>query len=139
MVMRAMEDFCKMPGLKINLDKSRAMASRSLTPRKKVYSLIMVTFVHFMGDIGKYLGIPIMKGRVTRTVFNPILDRISSKLASWKSNLLNKASRVCLAKSALSSILVYAMQNLWFPQKICERINKYTRNFIQGNKVKSQT
>ena len=60
--MRTMEDFCRMSGLKINLEKSRAMAFKLLTTRKKD-SLMMVTSIRFMDDIGKYLGIPILKGR----------------------------------------------------------------------------
>ena len=69
LVMKTMEDFCRMSGLKINLENSRAMASKSLTTRKKG-SLMMVTSVRFIGDIGKYLSIPILKGRVTRDLFN---------------------------------------------------------------------
>ena len=111
MVMRTIEDFCKMSGLRINLEKSGAMASRTITSRKKD-PLMQVTLVHFMRDIGKYLSIFILKGSVTRTMFNLILNRISSKLACWKSNLFNKACRVCLAKPMLSSFPIYAMQNL---------------------------
>ena len=42
MVIKTMEDFCRMFGLKINLEKSRAMDSKSITPQKKD-SLMMVT------------------------------------------------------------------------------------------------
>jgi hypothetical protein len=67
---------------------------------------------------------------VKRDVFQPIIDRVSSRLASWKGKLLNKAGKVCLAKSILSSLPVYAMQALWLPQSICDFMDKSIRNFI---------
>ena len=70
------------------------------------------TSIHFTSDIGKYLGIPLVKGRVIKAVFYPILDRIGSKLVAWKRNMQNKVGRVCLAKYVLASLLAYMMQNL---------------------------
>lgn len=43
--------------------------------------------LNFTNDIGKYLGFKIFHGRVTKEDFNGILDRVNSKLASWKSRL----------------------------------------------------
>ena len=100
-----------MSGLRINLEKSKAMASRCLSSHKKA-SLANFTSIHFTGDIGKYLGVPLLKGRVTKASFYPILDHIGSKLVAWRRNLLNKAGRICLAKSILASLPVYMMQSL---------------------------
>nr|KYP74874.1 Retrovirus-related Pol polyprotein LINE-1 [Cajanus cajan] len=41
--------------------------------------------------------------------FSHILDIINGKLTGWKSNTLNRAGRVTLAKVVLSSILTYTM------------------------------
>ena len=45
---------------------------------------------------------------------------------------MNKAGRVCLAKSVFSSLPVYSMQTIWLPQGVCDDIDKCTRAFIWG-------
>jgi len=59
---------------------------------------------------------------------------MQNKLASWKGKLLNKAGRLTLASSVLSSIPTYYMQINWLPQNICDNIDQTTHNFIwRGN------
>jgi hypothetical protein len=41
-------------------------------------------------------------------------------------NLLNKAGRLCLAKS----LPMYAMQSLWLPQSVCDYMDKTIRQFL---------
>ena len=108
-LMDTMIEFCNTFGLSVNFEKSRAMAFRHLLAWKK-NSLSNLTSICFINDIGRYLGIPILKGRVTRSVFNPIVEKISLRLATWKRDLLNKAGRVCLIKSVIFSTLMYPMQ-----------------------------
>lgn len=73
--------FCHMSSLRINLDKSRVMASKHL-PRRKRDSLTSYTSIRFANDIGKYLGVPLLKGRVPEATFNPLLEKMGSRLAS---------------------------------------------------------
>lgn len=53
-----------------------------------------------------------------------------TRLASWKSKLLNKPGRLALATSVLASIPAYYMQINWLPESICDNIDQVTRNFI---------
>jgi len=63
-----------------------------------------------------------------------IIEKMQNRLASWKGKLLNKAGRLTLASSVLSSIPTYYMQLNWLPQNICDNIDQTTRNFIwKGN------
>jgi len=55
---------------------------------------------------------------------------MQSRLASWKSRLLNRAGRLTLASSVLSFIPTYYMQINWLPQTICDRVDQTTRNFL---------
>jgi len=62
---------------------------------------------------------------------------MQNRLASWKGKLLNKAGRLTLVSSVLSSIPAYYMQINWLPQNICDNIDQTTRNFIwKGNNNK---
>nr|KYP74203.1 Putative ribonuclease H protein At1g65750 family [Cajanus cajan] len=88
--------------------------------------------MQFCNDLGKYLGFPLVPGRMGRSHFLPMVEKLHSRLASWKRNMLNRASRICLAQSVLTSLPTYTMQTLWLPQTICNDIDKVSRNFIWG-------
>ena len=101
--------------------------------RRKREALTSFTSIRMVSELGNYLGVPLISGRVKNSLFNPVLNKLQTRLASWKSNLLNKAGRVCLAQSILSSIPIHIMQSLWLPQGIYHEIEKVTRTFIWGN------
>ena len=81
-------------------------------------------------SLDKYLGFSILKGRAKRSDFLFIIEKMQTRLASWKNRLLNKPGRLTLASSVLSSIPSYYMQIVWLPQNICDSIDQTTRNFI---------
>ncbi|KAK2409374.1 hypothetical protein QL285_044804 [Trifolium repens] len=58
---------------------------------------------------------------------------MQSRLASWKTRLLNKPGRLALTSSVLTSIPNYYMQITWLPQSICDSIDQASRNFIWKN------
>lgn len=81
-------------------------------------------------SLEKYLGLSLLKARVKRETFQPIIDQINCRLPSWKSKLLNKAGNLCLAKSVLQSLPMYAMQALWVSESICDEIDRAICSFI---------
>ena len=115
--------------LKINLSKSRDLYSTS-TPQRKINSVTTISGIQSTITLDKYLGFPILKGRPKWSDFHFIIEKMQSMLASWKNRLLNKAGRLALANSVLSSIPSYFMQTNWLPQSICDSIDQTTRNFI---------
>lgn len=104
-------DFCEVSCMKVNLEKSRMFCSSSIDDnlQRELSDIIGITRA---SNLGKYLGLPLLKGRVTRENFSPIIDKVNTRLASWKHKLLNRPGRFCLAKSVLSSLQVYDMQAL---------------------------
>ncbi|CAN1120273.1 Putative ribonuclease H protein At1g65750 [Linum perenne] len=86
-----------------------------------------------MSNLGRYLGVPILHGRVTKHTFKFILDHLDNKLAGWKANNLSLAGRVTLASSVLSSIPSYVMQTAFLPVSLCDQIDKKIRSFIWGS------
>ncbi|PNX92520.1 ribonuclease H, partial [Trifolium pratense] len=126
-------NFSKASGLKINCAKSRALFSKGV-PRRKMDKLTSLSGIRSTNALGKYLGFPMITGRVRKDDYHFILDKLNSRLASWKNKFLNKPGRVTLAKSVLNSIPTYYMQISWLPSSICSQIDQLTRNFIwKGN------
>lgn len=115
--------------MKVNLEKSRLFCSKNMAQNVQ-RELSDILGIARASNLGKYPRIPLLKGRVTRDVFAPVMERINSRLASWKNKLLNKAGRLCLAKSVLSSLPLYSMQALWLPESVCEFVDKKLRNCV---------
>ncbi|MCI07401.1 RNA-directed DNA polymerase (Reverse transcriptase), partial [Trifolium medium] len=109
------DHFSLASGLKINLSKSRAFYSSGI-PQAKINKLTSLSGIRSTVSLDKYLDFPILKGRAKRSDFNFIIDKMQSRVASWKNRLLNKLGRLVVASSVLSSIPTYYMQIAWFPQ-----------------------
>ncbi|KAL4301309.1 hypothetical protein AHAS_Ahas17G0288000 [Arachis hypogaea] len=128
-VLDTISTFCRASGMKVNFDKSRAICSMNVSRQRKDL-FTGISSIRFANSLGKYLGVPLKHGRVTKADFNDVVDKLTNRLASWKGRFLNKAGRICLAKSVLSSIPIYRMQVSFFPSGVCSNIDKITRSFI---------
>ena len=138
LVLDTVADFCAASGLKVNFDKSRAMCSKVVT-RHQRENFSGISAVRFSTNLGKYLGVPLIHGRVTRATFYDALEKIQRRLALWKGRLLNRAGRICLAKSVLTSLPVYTMQTCWLPQGVCEQIDHATRSFVWSGRLEGRS
>ena len=78
----------------------------------------------------KYLGVSIGMKRLSLPSFNPLLEKIRNKLASWKGSALSFAGNSTLIQLVLQSILVYLMSSGWVPKTVLEKIDVYCRTFI---------
>ena len=129
LVSKVLNDFCAVSGLKVNLAKSIVMASKCV-PHLKCDKFSSICQMSFIRNISKYLGFPLLSGRIRKEDFHYVLDSLQKKLSGWKSCLLNRAGRVTLAKSVLSSIPVYPMHIYWMPNNLCDSIDTIVRKFI---------
>lgn len=73
----------KKSGLNINLNKSLIYFSSNIANRIK-QKIGEVTKLTVTMQLGKYLGMSIIKKRVSKDTFGYILDNMRKKLASWK-------------------------------------------------------
>ncbi|MCI14329.1 RNA-directed DNA polymerase (Reverse transcriptase), partial [Trifolium medium] len=121
--------FADYSGLKVNINKSKVFFS-STTRSGKISSIVTSTGINRTLSLEKYLGFPMMHGRLQRKDFEFLEEKISKRLASWQHNLLNKAGRMTLVKSVLNSIPNYYMQIAWLPQTTCDFIDRMARNFL---------
>lgn len=65
----------------------------------------MISSIRFVIDLRRYLGFPLLNKRLKKGDFSYII-KLNSGLATWKGKLLNKASKLTLAKLVLASIPV---------------------------------
>lgn len=101
-------NFSHHSGLHISVAKSRAFFSTGVPKRKKA-KISSLTGNRETTSLDKYLGFPMLKGRAKKEDFNFIIEKMQKRLASWKLKLLNKAGRMTLGQSVLTSIPTYYM------------------------------
>lgn len=56
-------------------------------------------------DMEKYLGVPMVQGRMCKSLFELLISEIDQRLASWKVPLLSMAGRVTLAEKIVFASL----------------------------------
>lgn len=84
-----------------------------------------------------YLGAPIFKGVPKSKYFRMVVDKIMSKLATWKGKCLTIVGRIELVKSVLQGMLVHTMLIYKWPRGLLWKLDMYSKNFIysgDGNK-----
>ena len=61
------------------------------------------------------------------------MERVLTKLASWKAKFLSFARRTVLIKSVVATIPNYVMQGAALPTHVCEKLDKIKRDLLWGS------
>ncbi|KAL7195785.1 hypothetical protein ACSBR1_035923 [Camellia fascicularis] len=80
-----------------------------------------------------YLGMPLGANPKRVSTWEPIIDKVKKRLASWKKRYLSLGGRITLIKSILSSLPLYYMSIFKIPSKVANLIDKYQRSFLWGD------
>ncbi|CAL1367787.1 unnamed protein product [Linum trigynum] len=133
-ILSCLNAFCVASGELVSKDKSRVFFSKNtkMHARTNICSRLGIQPTN---DLGKYLGVPVIHGRLTKLTYRYILDKIDSKLTAWKARTLSLAGRVTLAKAVLEAIPLYAMQTTLLPASVCDTIDRKIRWFVWGSQV----
>ena len=119
--------FEEVSGLRINLGKSE------LVPVGGVHNLEALVGLLGCGQSSlplKYLGLPLGAKFKDLSVWNPILERMESRLEGWKRMYLSKEGKVTLIKSSLSFLPTYFLSLLPLPGKVAKHMEKLQRDFL---------
>ena len=82
-----------------------------------------------------YLGVPIFKGKPKYSHFQPIADKVKSKLPTWKASLLSIGGRVQLVKSFIQIMILHCLSIYSWPVKLLKYLEKWMRNFILSGDI----
>lgn len=109
--------------METNMDKSKVFVLSCISLRRKATMRDLLE-MNFTDNLGRYLGIPLKQGRVTKEIYRYVLDKIHSKLSTWKSSCLFLAGRATLIHNTLTAISINSMQTQWLNQSICNGNNR---------------
>ena len=130
-IREVLDTFCKCFGQTVSDSKYRVYFSPNIGHDDREAFSNIVGF-HQTECLGKYLGFPIKHQGNNNQDFGLVLDRVKSKLAGWKANLLSMAGRVVLIQAFSSAFLSYMMQSNLLPSKVLDGIDRVNRNFLWG-------
>ncbi|KAF7838223.1 ribonuclease H [Senna tora] len=119
-------------GQRVSAQKSKIFFTKNVNSELR-QSILSITNFSPTDDLERYLGMPLLHGRMSRSKFLFILDKVKARLSGWKRNCLSLAGRTTLARSVISSMPYFAMQSTKIPKSICFDIEKHQRQFIWGH------
>jgi len=77
-----------------------------------------------------YLWLPLHVKQVRRVDIQPLIDKVGKRLQSWKGKLLNRAGRLKLVNSVLTSIPTYYLTVFRLQKWAVKKIDKLRRSFL---------
>ena len=80
----------------------------------------------------RYLGLLLSTNSLKKTNCQFLVDKVATKLPPWQGNNINSAGRSALAKSVLTSLVIYHITALDVPPGIKASIIKIQRAFLWG-------
>jgi hypothetical protein len=116
-------------GLKINLSKSEMVPVGNVSDLDSLAAMLGCKTVQLPMT---YLGLPLGAKFKSKSIWDPILEKMERKLAGWQRMYLSKGGRVTLIKSTLSSLPTYFLSLFPMPNSVAMRIDKIQRDFLWG-------
>ena len=107
-------------GLKINYNKSQF----GCLGKSEAWCRDAANFLNCSqtGTPFSYLGIPVGSSPTSRSVWQPIINKFESKLASWKHRCLSMGGRITLINSVLTALPIYLLSFYRIPKKVVHKI-----------------
>ncbi|CAL1361155.1 unnamed protein product [Linum trigynum] len=131
-IKQCLDEFCHSSGQRVNYNKSAIFVSANID-RRRARRLASRAEIPLTVDIGRYLGVMAIHGRVTKSRYQDLMLRIQRKLAPWKAKHLSLAARITVVKSISASIPIYPMQTELLPMNVCRSLDRINRSFIWGD------
>ncbi|XP_057744587.1 uncharacterized protein LOC130962384 [Arachis stenosperma] len=120
---KCLETFCESSGQKVSKEKTRIFFSKNVGHNVRTEISNTLQFAR-TDDLGKYLGVPIFHSKVSRNTFEDIINKLNTRLNSWKASSLSLAGRVTLSA--------------YLPSSTCDMIDRKCRNFFWGDTEQSK-
>ncbi|KAH1114363.1 hypothetical protein J1N35_007741 [Gossypium stocksii] len=121
--------------IKLDLEKAYDRINWEFIDASLVATGIPTLLRKKVSNLERYLGIPLLHDRVTKSTLNFLVDKVRSKLQNWEARKLSFARRVTLVQSVLLAIPNYFMQSLLVPKGVCDEIERIARQFIWGGSL----
>ena len=86
----------------------------------------------------KYLGLPSMVGRKSKSFFNDVKLRVLNKIQGWQHKFFLSGGKEVLIKAVAQAVPTFAMSVFKIPLGLCEEIQKEVAKFWWGSDGKKK-
>ncbi|KAL2224793.1 UNVERIFIED_CONTAM: hypothetical protein Sindi_3034800, partial [Sesamum indicum] len=122
---RGLDRFAEWSGLRLNVQKSHVIISRSAQGWK---DQILAIMGFQEGQLPmRYLGLPLLSSRLSISDCQPLLLNIDARINGWEGISLSYAGRIQIIKSVLSAMSIYWASAFILPKAIIKQIEKRFR------------
>ncbi|KAK1360680.1 hypothetical protein POM88_045154 [Heracleum sosnowskyi] len=87
----------------------------------------------------KYLGLPLITGRLSATDCKELTDKLCNRIDHWTSRFLRYSGRLLLLKTVLFSIQGYWASYLFLPKGVLKHLQSLFGRFLWGGNVNSRS
>ncbi|KAL2224604.1 UNVERIFIED_CONTAM: hypothetical protein Sindi_2993500, partial [Sesamum indicum] len=125
---RGLDRFAEWSGLRLNVQKSHVIISRSAQGWK---DQILAIMGFQEGQLPmRYLGLPLLSSRLSISDCQPLLLNIDARINGWEGISLSYAGRIQIIKSVLSAMSIYWASAFILPKAIIKQIEKRFRTLL---------
>ncbi|CAN1304729.1 LINE-1 reverse transcriptase homolog [Linum perenne] len=134
-IVHILDSFYRLTGLKMNPGKTELFCSASVTTA--VRDRIKSDSGFRIGVLPvKYLGIPLISGKLKAEDCRVLIERITARINSWKAKTLSYAGRVQLINSVVSAMCSYWMSIFLLPKHVIKDVEQVCNRFLWGTNEK---
>jgi len=120
--------YCLWSGQKVNNEKSSVLFSKN-TSHASISSILGIIHYRLMTSAPFDLGLPLGFGSSRKEAFQPLLDKVLSKINGWRAKTLSQAGRTVLLKATVAAIPTYAMSTFLLPSSFCRTLDRRFKDF----------
>ena len=123
-----MEIFSDFSGLRLNCAKSTLVSFGLSAAELSGCSQILETPTGTLPI--RYLWVPLVDRCLRIQDWQPIFEKVETRLGGWRARLLSRGGRLVLLKSVLAAIPIYYMLIFRMPAGVRRRLEKTMRSFF---------
>lgn len=120
-ILRVFDDFDKMSGLKISMEKSTLFMAGDMQRRDEILRDFPFATVSLPV---RYLGLHLLTKRMTVLDYLPLVEKIRKRVGSWTGRFLSYAGRLQLLNSVIMSLTNFWMSAFRFPSGCIKEIER---------------
>lgn len=127
-ILEVFQEFSYISGLNISLEKSTLFLAGVNGPSRDV---ILARFPFDAGSLPvRYLGLPLLSRRLTLVDCLPLIEKIKSRISSWKHRPLSYAGRLQLLVSVIASLTNFWISAFRLPSACIREIERICAAFL---------
>lgn len=127
-IQSVLDEFYHLLGLEVNFSKSELLCNNANESIQ--INLATVLGIKKGTPLMRYLGVPLIAGKLSEGGCKALVDKITARIQSWTSKFLSFAGRLQLICSVLESFTNYWCTIFLIPKKVLKAVSRLCSAFL---------